>query len=134
MVSLDTVKKIVLKTPEFWAQTVKSSKPARKSSSNRDNYSKPQFDFADFVRAFKVSRNCIRFSRPLELDKKRNLETALYSLGLWRPEIDKLLLLDITSQIATNKCLIVLFRCFLSLLLRIQQTTTRLSLVFYANF
>jgi hypothetical protein len=58
LVTLETVKKIVLKTPEFWAQTAKSSasgKPARKSSSNRDNYQKPQFDFSDFIRAIKVS-------------------------------------------------------------------------------
>lgn len=50
VVTLDQVKMVVLRTPEYW-----QAKPT-KSSSQREGSQKSVFDFADFIRAFKVSR------------------------------------------------------------------------------
>lgn len=62
LVTLETVKKIVLKTPEFWSQqtgtySMLSNQQFRKSSSTRENNgnsTKLQFDYSDFIKALKV--------------------------------------------------------------------------------
>jgi hypothetical protein len=54
VVHLDTVKKVVLRTPEYWQTHGKTTN--QMSSTCRETGSlKSYFDFADFIRAFKVS-------------------------------------------------------------------------------
>lgn len=49
VVSLENVKSVVLQNPEFWAEKGHSSKKDEKTKNDNN------FEFGDFVRAFKVS-------------------------------------------------------------------------------
>lgn len=49
---LETVKKIVLRNPEYWSY---AGQKGRKASSSRDQqFVKMQFDYPDFIKALKV--------------------------------------------------------------------------------